>query len=164
LRLAARLTKSSRRCDLQPEQPMAMRRRECSNVEIPDLNNLAALTSHATYHRRVNGKDLGFDNYRLTISASVTCSAQSVTLLPAWPVSPASLISCPFIADYPRNFGRVRTSLLPQRSPVPTGFVTAAFSPRPLALPELAGLRLQGAGQQTFKEQIPNYGTRNVCA
>ena len=97
----------------------------------------------------------------------MTCSAWSVTLSQAWPVSPASLISCPFVAAYAMNFGRVRTSQLRLRRPVSTGFATAAFSPRPLALPEIMGLRLWGAGQQTFKEQIPKYCTasnRNVCA
>ena len=97
------------------------------------------LTTHSSptplsYRRCVNGKNLGFDNYRLTISASVTCSARGVTLAPARPVSPASLISCPLVAAHATNFGRVRTSLLRQQGPAPTGFVTAAFSPRPLAL------------------------------
>jgi hypothetical protein len=65
------------------------------------------------------------------------------------------------------NFGRVRTSQLRLRRPASTGFATAAFSPRLLALPEIMGLSLQGAGQQTFKEQIPKYCTvsnRNVRA
>ena len=67
----------------------------------------------------------------------MTCSAWSVTLSQAWPVSPASLISCPFVTAYATNFGRVRTTQLRLRRPAPTGFATAAFSPRPLALPEV---------------------------
>jgi hypothetical protein len=117
-----------------------------------------------SYPRCVDGKNLGFDNYRLTISASVTCSALSVTLTQAWPVSPASLISCPFVAAYAMNFGRVRTSLLRQRSPVPTGFATAAFR-RALWIYGTQNFRAQDSKLSKNKSRLNNTGVvRNVYA
>jgi hypothetical protein len=59
-----------------------------------------AFISHTTELRRcVNGKNLGFDNYRLTISVSVTGSARSVT-------PPASLVRFPCKLDLmPAHYG-----------------------------------------------------------